>query len=252
MAAMRRALVAGNWKMNSLRADGLALARDVASVAARPSGNVDLLICPPATLLTDVAAKIADSVVALGAQDCAPDTRGAFTGDVSAEMLADIGCEFVILGHSERRQIHGETSELVSRKVVAAQGFNLRPIVCVGETAAERDGGTALAVVAEQIGLSLPQSCDAIMLVVAYEPVWAIGTGRTPTIGEIEEVHAFLRDRLRNRFADAGGKIRLLYGGSVKPENAREILAAENVDGALVGGASLNADDFLAIAGACD
>ena len=252
MAAMQRALVAGNWKMNGLRADGLALAQDVASVAARPAGNVDLLICPPATLLTDVVAKIADSVVALGAQDCAPDTRGAFTGDVSAEMLADVGCEFVILGHSERRQIHGETSELVSRKVVAAQGFNLRPIVCVGETAAERDGGTALAVVSEQIDLSLPQSCDAITLVVAYEPVWAIGTGRTPTIGEIEEVHAFLRDRLRDRFADAGGKIRLLYGGSVKPENAREILAAENVDGALVGGASLNADDFLAIAGACD
>ena len=252
MAMTRRVLVAGNWKMNGLRADGLALARDVAAATRQLSGDVDLLIFPPATLLAEVGTAIAGSTVALGAQDCAADARGAFTGDLSAAMLADAGCEFVILGHSERRQFHDETSELVARKVMAAQDCNLSTIVCVGETVAERDGGRALAVVGEQIDLSIPQLCNASTLVVAYEPVWAIGTGRTPTIGEIEEVHAFLRDRLRDRFADAGGKIQLLYGGSVKPENAHEILAAGNVDGALVGGASLNADDFLAIAGACD
>ena len=249
--ATTRTLVAGNWKMNGLRADGAALAQAVVEGAVLCPPSVELLICPPAILLAEVAASIDDSSVALGAQDCSPEVRGAFTGDLSPKMLADVGCTFVILGHSERRQIHSETNELVAKKVAAAQGFRLSTIVCVGETATERDSNMALAVVEEQINQSLPQSCAAADLVVAYEPVWAIGTGRTPTIAEVEEVHGHLRARLVDRFADAGEKVRILYGGSVKPDNAAEILAAREVDGALVGGASLKADDFLAIANRC-
>ena len=248
MAVAQRFLIAGNWKMNGLRADGLPLARGVVDGARQSDVNADLLVCPPATLLGEISEIVAGSAVALGAQDGAAEVQGAFTGDISAEMLSDLGCSFTILGHSERRQLHHESDALVAKKVAAAQDAGLCPIVCVGETEAQRNDGSALATVRGQISGSLPPSCDPGNLVVAYEPVWAIGTGRTPTLAEIKEVHGDLYTCLRDRFDGAGPKIRLLYGGSVKPDNAAEILAVQHVDGALVGGASLVAESFLAIA----
>ena len=246
MAEKPRTMIVGNWKMNGLRADGLALAQDVAA-AQQLSGDVDLLICPPATLLAEVGTAIAGSAVALGAQDCAADACGAFTGDLSAEMLADVGCEFVILGHSERRQNHGETSELVARKVMAAQDCNLHTIVCVGETAAERDGGRALAVVREQIDLSLPQLCNSSTLVVAYEPVWAIGTGQTATPGQAQAMHAVIRAEIARIVGSAAEQMRVLYGGSMNAENAEMLLSEREIDGGLIGGASLEAKSFSSI-----
>ena len=210
----------------------------------------DLLVCPPATLLMEIGQAIAGSPVALGGQDCHTAQAGAHTGDVSAAMLADAGCRYVIVGHSERRADHGETDAVVRAKAEAALAVDLIPIVCVGETEAERDAGKALDVVGAQLAGSLPDGAGAAELVVAYEPVWAIGTGRTPTVAEIGEVHAALRAALSARMGD-GDAVRLLYGGSVKPANAAEILAVENVNGALVGGASLRAEDFCAIAQAC-
>ena len=242
-----RKLIAGNWKMNGLRADGLALARDLAQRAAAAPVASDLVICPPASLLMAVADAIAGSVIALGGQDCHTRPQGAHTGDISARMLRDAGCSHVILGHSERRTDHHESDALIRAKVAAARDAGLVAILCVGETAQERDAGRELEVVGRQLAGSLPDGMSAAQVAIAYEPVWAIGTGRTPTPADVAAVHAHLRAALRSRVA-APVEVRLLYGGSVKPGNARELLHIPNVDGALIGGASLAAADFWAIA----
>ena len=229
--------------MNGLRADGRALARDVAARAREPH-RCELLVCPPATLLETVGEALAGSDVALGGQDCHPEPKGAFTGCISAEMLRDAGCMYAIVGHSERRHTCGETDADVRAKTLAAWRAGLVAIVCVGETRAEREGGRAETVVESQLLGSVPENAMAGDLIVAYEPVWAIGTGLTPTLADITEMHAAIRARI-----PAG--VRILYGGSVNPKNAAEILALTEVDGALVGGASLKAEDFWAIAHAC-
>jgi triosephosphate isomerase len=247
-----RSLVAGNWKMNGLAA-ALAEARRVRERLAQTdfAAGIDAMICPPATLLAALAREAAGSRLLVGAQDCHAAAGGAHTGDVSAEMLKDAGASAVIVGHSERRANHGERSADVKAKALAAHRAGLAAIVCIGETAGERRAGLTLEVVARQLAASLPDTARAADTVVAYEPVWAIGTGLTPSTGDVAEVHGFLRTALVERFAAEGGAMRILYGGSVKPDNARELLAVANVDGALVGGASLVADDFLAIVGAC-
>ncbi len=210
----------------------------------------DVVICPPAHLI-GIMADLADgSSIAIGGQDCHVEESGAHTGDIAAEMLADAGAELVIVGHSERRTDHNETSDLVRNKAAAAHRAGLTAIVCLGETESERDSGAALSVVEEQLAVSVPHSCDATNTVVAYEPVWAIGTGRTPTLDDVAEIHAQLRRQLSERFP-SGPAVRLLYGGSVKPNNAAKLLAIDNVDGALVGGASLDLRDFLAIIDSC-
>ena len=246
----RRKLVAGNWKMNGLRADGVALARDLVGRAAAALPRCDLLLCPPATLIGEIGGVLAGSAIALGAQDCHAEPKGAHTGDISAEMLKDAGCSHVILGHSERRADHGEGDAVVRGKALAARRAGLVAILCVGESEAERLAGNALAVVERQLAGALPDGMDAASVVVAYEPVWAIGTGRTPTAGDVAEMHGHIRRRLAGRLADPA-RARILYGGSVKPGNARELLALADVDGALVGGASLVAADFWAIATSC-
>jgi triosephosphate isomerase len=247
-----RPLIAGNWKMHGLRADGLALARAVAEGAGGP--GAELLVCPPATLLAAVAEALAGGpgagAVAVGGQDCHAAARGAHTGDISAAMLRDAGASHVILGHSERRADHGESDTIVRAKAEAAMAAGLTPIVCVGESEAQRLAGQAELVVTAQVDGSLPEGFAAAGGVVAYEPVWAIGTGRTPTEADIAAIHAAIRSELRTRFGAAGETLRILYGGSVKPANAAAILALPHVDGALVGGASLVAADFLAIAAA--
>ncbi len=242
-----RALIAGNWKMNTLRKDAEALAQALVDFCKNEGDpGADLLVCPPATLLQAVGGITSGSPVALGAQDCHPADFGAHTGDINAMMLADAGCGHVIVGHSERRTDHGESNALVNSKAAAAQGQGLAAIICVGETLEQRDGGETLAVISDQIAGSLPQGANAANSVIAYEPVWAIGTGRTPTIQQIAEVHDHIRALLADHTADAKA-VRLLYGGSVNPGNAKEILAVENVNGGLVGGASLKAQDFWAI-----
>ncbi len=243
-------LAAGNWKMNGLRADGLALARALARRAASEPPGCALLVCPPATLVMAVADALAGSAIAVGGQDCHEAAAGAHTGDVSAAMLKDAGCRFVILGHSERRQGHGESDSQVRAKVEAARKAGLAVILCVGETLAERDSGAALAALSRQLAGSLPEGLAAAELAVAYEPVWAIGTGRTPTAAQVAEAHAHIRTALAATVGDASS-IRVLYGGSVKATNAAALMAVANVDGALVGGASLEADEFWAIARAC-
>jgi len=240
-------LVAGNWKMNGLAASGGELAKIVAGAAAF-EGRADLLVCPPATLIALFAAAVRGSSVRIGGQDCHADASGAHTGDVSAEMLADAGASAVIVGHSERRADHRETDAQVRAKAQAAWRAGLTAIVCVGEQRAEREAGRTLEVVGTQLDGSLPDGPTAARLVVAYEPVWAIGTGLTPTPADIAEVHAFVRQRLTRRLPAEAEKVRILYGGSVKPANARDLLTLPNVNGALVGGASLKADDFLGIA----
>jgi triosephosphate isomerase len=241
-----RPLIAGNWKMHGLAAEGLALAR---AVAAGLSGlAAEVLVCPPATLIAAVAQALAGGPVAVGGQDCHMAPKGPHTGDISAPMLADAGARYVILGHSERRAAYRETDEIVRAKAVAAIGAGLTPIVCVGEAEEDRRLGRAEAVVAAQLAGSLPPGFAAAGGVVAYEPVWAIGSGRTPTEGEIAAMHAMIRARLAAAFPGPGERLRILYGGSVKPANAAAILALPQVDGALVGGASLIAEDFLAIA----
>ena len=250
MATRPRPLIAGNWKMNGRQADGLTLARALAVRAAHEPLAADLLLCPPATLLFLVAELLTDTPVALGAQDCHPKPSGAFTGDIAAPMLADAGCSYVIVGHSERRAGHREDDALVRAKAEAAVAAGLIPIVCLGETEAERDAGQALAVVERQLAGSLPAGADAARLVVAYEPVWAIGTGRTPTASDIGAVHRHLRRQLAGRVAEPE-RVRLLYGGSVKKDNCPEILGIAEVNGALVGGASLKAEEFWAIAATC-
>lgn len=245
---MPRTLIAGNWKMNGLSADGTALARDLAERYRRAGGpGFDLLVCPPATLISPVGHVLGDSGVLLGGQDCHAEPKGAHTGDISAEMLADLGCGHVIVGHSERRHDHAEGDATVKAKAGAAHRAGLTAIVCIGETEDERDAGKALAVCASQLAGSLPTGATAENTVIAYEPVWAIGTGRTPTVGDVAEMHAHIRRELEGKIADPVA-VRLLYGGSVKPGNAAELLGVDHVNGALVGGASLKADDFWAIA----
>jgi triosephosphate isomerase (TIM) len=239
-------LVAGNWKMNGLREEGATLARGLGerAIAAGATLGCELLVCPPATLLSTVGGVFAGSGIALGGQDCHAAPKGAYTGDISAEMLADLGCEYVILGHSERRQGHGETDAVVRGKIAAAWRAGLVAILCVGETQRQRQAGVAVEIVSSQLTGSIPDTATAATLVAAYEPVWAIGTGLTATIEDIAAMHAEIRSRL-----PAG--TRILYGGSVNPKNADAILSLREVDGALVGGASLNADDFWAIAQSC-
>ena len=240
-------LIAGNWKMNGLRAS-LAEAGAIAEGAAKSRARV--AICPPSVLVHQMAELLADTAVVVGGQDVHWEPCGAFTGDISAEMLADAGAKMVILGHSERRTCHCETDELVAKKVEAALTVGLEPIVCVGETLEQRRAGAALAVVTGQARGSLPGALAGKRFAVAYEPVWAIGTGLTPTTSEIEEMHRAIRATLVDLFGEDGAGVPILYGGSVKPSNAEEILHAAEVGGALVGGASLKAADFLAIVGA--
>lgn len=240
-----RALLAGNWKMNGLKA-ALGEIRALGRAFADEPPAGDVLICPPATLIGEAAKAAAGSVIAIGGQDCHPQPAGAFTGDISAEMLRDAGATAVIVGHSERRQYHCESNETVAAKARAAQRASLHAIICVGEIESERLAGRAIDVVSDQIRNSVPPEFGGSQVAVAYEPVWAIGTGRTATTAEIQEMHAAIRAVLSERGADKAD-IRILYGGSVKPENAVEILALPDVDGALVGGASLKAADFLRI-----
>ncbi|VVT29294.1 Triosephosphate isomerase [Roseovarius sp. EC-HK134] len=242
---MRRKLAAGNWKMNGINAS---LTELQALIAAHPTPQVDILICPPATLIVQAAGLSADSPLMIGAQDCHAAASGAHTGDVSAPMLADAGAVAVILGHSERRQDHAESSALVAAKATAAHAAHLTALICVGESLAEREAAQTLDVIAEHLRHSLPDSATAANTVIAYEPIWAIGTGLTPSPAQISEVHRFLRAELTARFgAEAAQGIRLLYGGSVKPANAPEIFALADVDGALVGGASLTTAEFSPI-----
>lgn len=249
MGTTPRPLVAGNWKMNGLRA-ALSELKAIVEGADDLEAKADLMVCPPATLLMEFGFWVSGSHVTIGAQDCAPEPSGAFTGDISAEMIADAGAKAVIVGHSERRTLHGETDDLVRRKALAAHRAGLAAIVCIGETQAQREAKETIAVVRKQIDGSLPDAVTAENLVLAYEPVWAIGTGLTPTPADVAEVHGFLRERLISRYGSAGPDIRILYGGSVKPSNAKELMAVAHVNGALVGGASLKAAEFLAIAAA--
>jgi triosephosphate isomerase len=242
-----RPLVAGNWKMNGLTASLGELAAMKAG-AADLAGKADLMLCPPATLTGQFAAAAKGSKLLVGGQDCHAKASGAHTGDISAEMLADAGATAVIVGHSERRTDHKETDAEVNAKTLAAWRAGLVAIVCVGETRAEREAGSTLKVIGGQLAGSLPDGGTAANLVVAYEPVWAIGTGLTPTPADVAEVHAFIRKALNARYGAAGAGVRILYGGSVKPSNAGELLTIADVNGALVGGASLKAADFLGIA----
>jgi len=215
------------------------------------AAKAELLVCPPATLISAFADKARGSTVKVGAQDCHPKPSGAHTGDISAEMLADAGATAIIVGHSERRADHGESDALVRQKAEAVWRAGLVAIVCIGESEAQRNAGQTLDILRGQLDQSLPEGSRADNLVVAYEPIWAIGTGRTPTTADVEQIHKFIRDSLSNRFTSEGARMRILYGGSVKPSNAKDLMAVANVNGALVGGASLKAADFLAIAQGC-
>lgn len=248
--ATLRPLLAGNWKMNGTRAtlsEIVALREDV---AAGKAGRVEVAVCPPFTLLVSAANLCAGSPVRIGGQDCHPQAFGAYTGDISAEMLNDAGATLVIVGHSERRTRHDDTDAVVRSKAEAAARAGLMAIICVGETRAERDGGETLRVIGRQIDESVPAKSTAQGIALAYEPVWAIGTGLTPSSEEIEEVHAFMRRRLASLMPGEADKVRLLYGGSVKPDNAKDVVTIANVDGVLVGGASLDHEEFLGIAAA--
>lgn len=250
---MRRPLIAGNWKMNTNRAEAIALAQAVAEGAGK-LGQVDLAVCPPSVYLDAVGAALKGQPVALGAQNMYHEPAGAFTGEISAAMLVDLGCRYVILGHSERRHVLGETDQQINLKVFAALDAGLTPIVCVGELLSEREAGETEAVVRRQFDGSLAGlSVEAIeRVVIAYEPVWAIGTGKVATPQQAQEVHLDLRKLLVSRYNDdLADRVRIQYGGSVKPANAGELLSQPDIDGALVGGASLKADDFIGIAQAC-
>jgi triosephosphate isomerase (TIM) len=251
MSPTIRPLIAGNWKMNGLRSS-MAEFEAMLAGASKVTAKADLLVCPPATLIAAFAAKLTGSKgLMIGGQDCHPKPSGAHTGDISAEMLADAGARAVIVGHSERRADHGENDSLVRQKAEAAWRAGLTAIVCIGETQGHRDAGQTLDVCGGQLQGSLPEGARADNLVVAYEPVWAIGTGLTPTVGDVEQIHQFIRQTLSARFSREGAGMRILYGGSVKPSNARELMGVANVNGALIGGASLKATDFLAIAADC-
>jgi triosephosphate isomerase (TIM) len=243
---LAKPFVLGNWKMNGRRADGEALALRLVEQQRRARRSGTLGICPPATLLAPIGTLLNGSGILLGGQDCAPAPSGAFTGDISAPMLSDVGCRLVIVGHSERRHGHGEDDRVVRAKAAAGHQAGLLVVLCIGETEAERDAGATVGVLDRQLEGSLPEGASAENLVIAYEPVWAIGTGRTPRVEDIATVHAHLRRRLC-ALVDSGDSLRLLYGGSVKPDNAGQIMAIADVDGVLVGGASLDADQFDAI-----
>jgi triosephosphate isomerase (TIM) len=242
-----RPLIAGNWKMNGLQKASAELLKIIAG-AGDLLPETDILVCPPATLISDFAVLARDTGIGIGGQDCHPEPSGAFTGDLSAEMLKDVGASAVIVGHSERRSLHHESDAAVRAKALAAWRAGLLAIVCVGETHGEREAGNTIAVVGGQLAGSLPDGASPRIIVIAYEPVWAIGTGLTPSVRDVAEVHGFIRAELTARYGNSAAAIRILYGGSVKPTNAAELLNIENVDGALVGGASLKAEDFLAIA----
>ena len=244
-AAASRPVVAANWKMNGLRRDGRDLGHALAGLK-RAAGETacDIVVCPPTALLFELRDALQGAGIALGGQDCHAEEKGAHTGDISAELLADCGCSYVILGHSERRADHGETNEIVRMKVAAALRAELRAILCVGESEEEREAGRALAVVGEQLSKSLPDSGGSANIIIAYEPVWAIGTGRIPSAVEIGEMHQHIRDLFGELKTGGKSGVRVLYGGSVKAENADEILSIAGVDGALVGGASLSAKNF--------
>jgi len=250
MTGQIKPLVAGNWKMNGTRASLNEFAKMTEGVTAEVATKVDTMICAPATLTYMLAVAAVGSKIQIGGEDCHAAASGAHTGDISAEMLADAGATAVIVGHSERRTDHGETDADVRAKAEAAWRAGLTAIICVGETEAERKSGSTLTIVEGQLAGSIPEGATADNCVIAYEPVWAIGTGLTPTAGDVEEVHQSIRAALAAKFGANGAAMRILYGGSVKPGNAAELMAVENVDGALVGGASLKADDFLGICAA--
>ena len=243
-------LVAGNWKMNGVRRSvgEIAAIRDAVSKGA--AGRAEVLVCPPATLVLAAADICKGSSVVVGAQDCAVEPSGAHTGDISPEMLGDAGATYVIVGHSERRADHGESDAIVRAKADAVQRAGLTPIICVGETKAQREAAETLPIIGGQLDGSLLRGLAGERLVIAYEPVWAIGTGLTPTPDDVADVHGFIRRHLAGIVASGAERVRILYGGSVKPSNAAELMAVENVDGALVGGASLKAADFMGIAAA--
>jgi triosephosphate isomerase len=247
MTGQIKPLVAGNWKMNGLKATAAEIAKIAGGLSADLQQNVDAMICGPATLTALLAQSASGGPVTVGGQDCHAAASGAHTGDVSAEMLADAGASAVIVGHSERRTDHGESDAQVKAKAEAAWRAGLVAIICVGETESERKAGNAVDIVNSQLAGSVPDGATCENTVIAYEPVWAIGTGLTPTVGDVAEMHKAMRDVLTERFAGQGASMRLLYGGSVKPGNAAELMAVPNVNGALVGGASLKADDFLGI-----
>ncbi len=240
-------LVAGNWKMNGARDQLDQLALMAQGFDEELASKVDAVVCPPATLLYVTTTLSEDTPLMAGAQNCHSQPSGAHTGDISAEMIADCFGEFCIVGHSERRIDHGETDFHVAGKAAACWRADLTAIICIGETEAQYDAGEAERVLGQQLAMSVPEGATETDTIIAYEPVWAIGTGKTPSPDDIGSVHAFLREKLADRFGGHGERMRILYGGSVKPSNAAEILSVSNVDGALVGGASLKADDFLAI-----
>lgn len=247
---MRRKLAAGNWKMNGLKTQLVELDNILKN---NENPKVDLLICPPATLISLAADRAGDTPLMIGGQDCHVNVSGAHTGDISAEMLKDSGALAVIVGHSERRQDHNETDQIVCKKAQTAMENGLISVVCLGESLSEREAGQTLNVIGAQLAGSVPDGANADTLVIAYEPIWAIGTGLIPTLEQIAEVHDFIREKLTDRFgSDTAEGIRILYGGSVKPDNAAEIFGVSNVDGALVGGASLSADDFCPIISALE
>ena len=246
---MRKKIVAGNWKMNTLPAEGVELAKGVAAGRAEVCSCVNFIVCPPFTHLWQVVETLKGTDIAVGAQDCATEAKGAYTGEIAASMIAALGCKYVILGHSERRQYYGETSATLNRKMEQAYANSLTPIYCVGENLEEREAGRHFDVVKAQIeevvfNLTAEQFAD---LVIAYEPVWAIGTGKTATADQAQEIHAYIREVLRSKFGAAADECPILYGGSCKPSNAQEIFAKADVDGGLIGGAALKAEDFLAI-----
>ena len=242
-----RPLVAGNWKMNGTRGSLDQIKAISEGVRGGLYSKVDALICPPATLLYVATALCTDSPLSIGAQDCHQNASGAHTGDISAEMITDCFGTYVIVGHSERRTDHDEDDALVRAKAEAAHAADLTAIICIGETEEQRRKGETLDVLKRQLAGSIPDGANAARTVIAYEPVWAIGTGLTPTVADVEEAHAFMRRELSERFGEQGSSMRILYGGSVKPSNAKDLMAVSNVDGALIGGASLKAEDFLAI-----
>src|SRR3984893_5375747 len=244
-----RPLVAGNWKMNGVRKSLAEAASICEAVAAGGAGKAEIVVCPPATLLMAVTAICEGTKVGVGGQDCHAEASGAFTGDISAEMLKDAGAAYVILGHSERRAGNHETNKIVLAKAKAALRAGLAAIICVGETRAEREAGDAFSIVGVQLAGSVPENSPPGQIIIAYEPVWAIGTGLTPTPGDIAEMHGFIRDRVSEHLPGQGASLPILYGGSVRPDNAAQLLSVEDVDGALVGGASLSCAEFMAIAG---
>ncbi len=250
MTKTSKKLIAGNWKMNGNSAGALALVEALGQgLKDDPSLLVrnDFVVAPPYVHLSLVKTALADAPISVSAQDCALTQDGAYTGDISVNMLVDSGCDYVILGHSERRQYHGETDGQIAAKAILCYEKNLTAIICVGETEVQRAEGRHEQVVGDQLAKALPANATAANTVIAYEPVWAIGTGKTATPDDVKAMHSFIRKRLQEQLAD-GGNMRILYGGSVKPDNAEALMATDNVDGALVGGASLKADQFLAIA----